>query len=207
MPTLPTFRFWPASMLAAALLALVPAGAGARGGALPSPPPPPAPGPGHPGAPDLAHDHPHFTDGTGTPYDCPDDWPWGCIAACESSGRWDLDTGNGYYGGLQFKQSTWERYGGLAFAPRADLATRAQQITVAEEVLRWQGWEAWPECSRRYGLSGRVHTVQPGDTLSSIARRFKVKGGWKAMYEANKDLIGADPDRIVPGTMLVIPAT
>lgn len=133
-----------------------------------------------------------------------DQWPWGCVAECESSGDWHINTGNGYYGGLQFWQPTWVEHGGLRYARRADLATRAQQIKVAEEVLRTQGWKAWPVCSKRYGLSGRVHTVQPGDTLSSVARRFAIKGGWKALHEANRKLIGADPNRLRIGTMLLI---
>ncbi|MFJ7958745.1 transglycosylase family protein [Streptomyces sp. NPDC096319] len=133
-----------------------------------------------------------------------DQWPWGCVAECESSGNWHTNTGNGFYGGLQFWHPTWVEHGGLAYAPRADLATRQQQITVAEEVLRTQGWGAWPVCSRRYGLSGRVHTVQRGDTLGSIARRFAIKGGWQALYAANRSVIGPDPNRIVVGTMLRI---
>ncbi|MER7534474.1 transglycosylase family protein [Streptomyces sp. NPDC097704] len=133
-----------------------------------------------------------------------DQWPWGCVADCESTGRWHLNTGNGFYGGLQFWHPTWVEHGGLAYARRADLATRQQQITVAEEVLRTQGWGAWPVCSKRYGLYGRVHTVQAGDTLASIARRFGTKGGWAALYAANRSLIGPDPNRIVVGTMLRI---
>ncbi|MFJ6866078.1 transglycosylase family protein [Streptomyces termitum] len=133
-----------------------------------------------------------------------DQWPWGCVAECESSGRWDANTGNGYYGGLQFWQQTWVEFGGLKYARRADLATRQQQITVAEDVLRVQGWGAWPVCSKRYGLSGRVHTVQPGDSLASVARRFAVRGGWQRLYEANKDVIGPDPNRIAVGMMLRI---
>ncbi|APE20743.1 MULTISPECIES: transglycosylase family protein [Streptomyces] len=139
------------------------------------------------------------------PYACAvDQWPWGCVAECESSGDWHTNTGNGFYGGLQFWHPTWVEHGGLRFAPRADLATRPQQITVAEEVLRTQGWAAWPVCSKRYGLSGRVHTVQPGDTLSSIARRFGIEGGWEALYAANRDVVGPDPNRVVVGTMLRI---
>ncbi len=59
---------------------------------------------------------------------------WDAIAACESGGDWHINTGNGYYGGLQFAQETWEGGGGLSYAPRADLATREQQIAVAEVV-------------------------------------------------------------------------
>lgn len=134
-----------------------------------------------------------------------DQWPWGCVAECESGGRWAANTGNGFYGGLQFWQPTWEEYGGLRHARRADLATRAQQISVAEDVLRTQGWDAWPVCSRRYGLSGRAHVVQRGDTLSSVARRFAVRGGWQALYEANRAAIGADPNRLMVGTLLRLP--
>ncbi|MEU2426863.1 transglycosylase family protein [Streptomyces sp. NPDC007851] len=78
---------------------------------------------------------------------------WEKVAACESSGDWHTDTGNGYYGGLQFTQSTWEAYGGTRYAPRADLATRDQQIAVAEKVLDGQGPGAWPVCSVRGGLT------------------------------------------------------
>ncbi|MYU25337.1 transglycosylase family protein [Streptomyces sp. SID8352] len=78
---------------------------------------------------------------------------WEKVAACESSGNWDINTGNGYFGGLQFTRSTWEAYGGGAYAPRADLATRDQQIAVAEKVLDGQGPGAWPTCSTRAGLT------------------------------------------------------
>ncbi|MBT2490359.1 LysM peptidoglycan-binding domain-containing protein [Streptomyces sp. ISL-96] len=134
------------------------------------------------------------------------EWPWNCLAECESSGDWHINTGNGYYGGLQFWQATWAEHGGLAYAPRADLATRAQQIKVAERVLATQGWKAWPVCSKRYKLFGRVHFVKSGDTLASIARRYRVKGGWKALHRANALVIGRDPDRIRTGVMLVLPA-
>ena len=77
---------------------------------------------------------------------------WDAVAACESGGDWSIDTGNGYYGGLQFAAGTWRSYGGEQFAPTADQATRDQQIAVAERVLDEQGWGAWPSCSRRLGL-------------------------------------------------------
>lgn len=72
---------------------------------------------------------------------------WDKLASCESTGNWSINTGNGYYGGLQFSQSTWEAFGGLEYAPRADLATREQQITIAEKVLAEQGAQAWPDCT------------------------------------------------------------
>ncbi|GGS21041.1 hypothetical protein GCM10010252_70470 [Streptomyces aureoverticillatus] len=78
---------------------------------------------------------------------------WNKVAACESTNNWSINTGNGFYGGLQFTQSTWEAYGGTAYAPRADLATKDQQIAVAEKVLDGQGPGAWPVCSQRAGLT------------------------------------------------------
>lgn len=166
---------------------------------------------------------------------------WNKVAACESTNRWDVNTGNGYYGGLQFAQSTWEAYGGARYAARADLATKDQQIAVAEKVLDGQGPGAWPVCSVRAGLTrggdtpdsrpagnrgtGRktsVQDVQPqttpqsragtaemytvvhGDTLSGIAESQKVRGGWRGLYEANRQTIGADPDLILPGQRLAV---
>ena len=73
---------------------------------------------------------------------------WDAIAACESGGNWAINTGNGYYGGVQFDQSTWERNGGLRYASRADLATREEQIAIAEVTRARQGWGAWPVCGR-----------------------------------------------------------
>src|SRR5215467_6423736 len=71
---------------------------------------------------------------------------WDKVAACESGGNWAINTGNGYYGGLQFSASTWAAYGGRSFASQANLATKAAQITVAERVLTSQGAGAWPVC-------------------------------------------------------------
>ncbi|GHB60213.1 hypothetical protein GCM10010347_32800 [Streptomyces cirratus] len=78
---------------------------------------------------------------------------WDKVAACESTNNWHINTGNGYYGGLQFSQSTWRAFGGTAFAARADLATKDQQIAVAEKVLGGQGPGAWPACGPQAGLS------------------------------------------------------
>ncbi|MEV6948769.1 transglycosylase family protein [Streptomyces sp. NPDC051172] len=134
-----------------------------------------------------------------------DHWPWGCIADCESGGQWDINTGNGFYGGLQFRQSTWKYFGGLKFAPRADLASREEQIAVAEKVLAAQGWETWPACSQRYRLQGRVHAVHAGETLVSIADRYGIDGGWLSLYRANRDMVGERPGRLNVGTQLLIP--
>jgi hypothetical protein len=73
---------------------------------------------------------------------------WSGVAQCESSGNWHINTGNGFYGGLQFTQSTWDAYGGQSFASRADLASESAQVTVAERVLAGQGVGAWPVCGR-----------------------------------------------------------
>jgi cell wall-associated NlpC family hydrolase len=78
---------------------------------------------------------------------------WEKVAACESTNNWHINTGNGYFGGLQFTESTWLAYGGGAYAPRADLATKSQQIMIAEKVLKAQGPGAWPVCSVRAGLT------------------------------------------------------
>lgn len=98
---------------------------------------------------------------------------WNKVAACESTNNWHINTGNGYYGGLQFSQSTWEAYGGKRYAQRADLATRDQQIAVAEKVLEGQGPGAWPVCSVRAGLTrgGDAPAIHPDGQDSSGAKK------------------------------------
>jgi hypothetical protein len=76
---------------------------------------------------------------------------WDRLAQCESGQRWAANTGNGYFGGIQFDFGTWLRNGGGQFAPRADLASRAQQILIGQTTLARQGWGAWPYCSRVIG--------------------------------------------------------
>ncbi|WP_324290426.1 transglycosylase family protein [Streptomyces sp. H27-H1] len=73
---------------------------------------------------------------------------WNAIARCESSGNWQANTGNGHYGGLQFTQSSWKAAGGRKYAPRADLATKAEQIATARRLAKIQGMGAWT-CARR----------------------------------------------------------
>jgi len=80
---------------------------------------------------------------------------WKRLAHCESGGNWHINTGNGYYGGLQFSRSTWIGYRGRHFARRADKARRVEQIAVAHKVLRAQGWGAWPSCSSKLGLGAK----------------------------------------------------
>ncbi len=77
---------------------------------------------------------------------------WTRLAECESNGRWSTNSGNGYYGGLQEDLTFWRNYGGLAYAPRPDLASPAAQVAVAERGRARQGYGAWPACSRRLGL-------------------------------------------------------
>ncbi|MER7581592.1 transglycosylase family protein [Kitasatospora sp. NPDC097691] len=78
---------------------------------------------------------------------------WDSVAQCESGGNWSINTGNGYYGGLQFTSSTWKAYGGTSYAAQANQASKAQQISVAEKVLAAQGPGAWPVCSVKAGLT------------------------------------------------------
>ncbi|MCT4356517.1 transglycosylase family protein [Streptomyces sp. Je 1-79] len=86
---------------------------------------------------------------------------WDAVAQCESGGNWSINTGNGYYGGLQFSSSTWAAYGGTAYAATADQASKSQQIAIGEKVLAGQGKGAWPSCG--VGLSNAT----PGGAVES----------------------------------------
>lgn len=77
---------------------------------------------------------------------------WDRLAQCEATGNWAINTGNGFYGGLQFTQSTWLGFGGGQYAPLAHLATREQQIEIATKTQAVQGWGAWPACAKKLGL-------------------------------------------------------
>jgi LysM repeat protein len=150
---------------------------------------------------------------------------WDGVAQCESSGDWAINTGNGYYGGLQFSQSTWEFFGGLEFASRADLATKDQQIAVAERTLVGQGIGAWPTCGKYLTdaapapepaaepvvqpvvapaapASSGTYTVRPGDSLSAIATGQGI-GSWEELYAMNRDRI-SDPNLIYVGQELLV---
>lgn len=151
---------------------------------------------------------------------------WDELAQCESSGDWSINTGNGFYGGLQFHQQTWAGFGGLAYAPRADLASRAQQIDIARKVLAVQGPGAWPACSASTGwesgttgapeptpatpqpapepeqsapVQGDEYEVRSGDTLSEIADEHGTT--WQTIYRHNRDVV-SDPSLIYPGEVL-----
>ncbi|SNR56459.1 LysM domain-containing protein [Haloechinothrix alba] len=161
---------------------------------------------------------------------------WDAIAECESGGDWSINTGNGYYGGLQFNLNTWRAYGGSGMPHEQ---SRAEQIRVAENVLEGQGIGAWPVCGKKAGASGsyqgtntggsaeqpaeqeveqeaapeqaapevtRVaesnpdgdYEVEEGDTLSEIAKKEDVDGGYQKLHELNDDYI-SDPDYILVG--------
>ncbi|MFJ9819742.1 transglycosylase family protein [Streptomyces sp. NPDC101151] len=96
-----------------------------------------------------------------------DNGVWDRIAQCESGGNWHINTGNGYYGGLQFSAGTWRAYGGTAYAPTADQASRSAQIAVATQVQRAQGWGAWPVCSARAGASGTAPAAASSGTAAA----------------------------------------
>jgi resuscitation-promoting factor RpfA len=160
------------------------------------------------------------------------DVQWDRVAHCESGDNWHINTGNGYYGGLQFSSSTWTSYDTDNYASRADLATKSQQIVVADRVLNSQGWNAWPVCSKDAGAPGPAdhhshhshhkllshhakvaehgnfahYTVKRGDTLIEIARHHGVKGGWHALYRVNHHAIGNNPSQIRVGMKLKVPA-
>ncbi|MDG3011437.1 LysM peptidoglycan-binding domain-containing protein [Rhodococcus sp. D2-41] len=142
---------------------------------------------------------------------------WDGVANCESSGNWSTNTGNGFYGGLQFTQSTWNAYGGSGNAANA---SKAEQIRVAENVLNGQGVGAWPVCGQYLtsgvtsdvaepapqtpiqqvasqvaesapvqAVGGSTYVVQLGDTLSQIAAAHGVSLANLASQVQNADLI------------------
>jgi resuscitation-promoting factor RpfA len=172
---------------------------------------------------------------------------WDRVANCESSNHWHINTGNGFYGGLQFSAGTWRAYHGKKYASQASGASRVEQIEVARRVLAAQGPGAWPVCGPRANLSrhsGQAthaalpkvagtashstikpaaarpasstthhpakssrHTsyrVHAGDTLSKIAHKLHVRGGWKALYKANRSHLSS-PNVLRVGQVLRLP--
>ncbi|MGW0120403.1 transglycosylase family protein [Streptomyces sp. NPDC003327] len=117
---------------------------------------------------------------------------WEKVAACESSSNWRINTGNGYFGGLQFSQSTWERYGGRDFAPRADLASKDQQIAVAERVLKGQGPGAWPSCAPRAGLARGDAAPGTGDRTAGNAPRTASLPAQRALPDRTRSAAPTD---------------
>jgi hypothetical protein len=92
------------------------------------------------------------------------DSAWDKLAQCESGGNWSINSGNGYYGGIQFNASTWHAFGGEGLPHQA---SRSEQIAVAERTLAAQGWNAWPACSRKMGLRGNA--ASPDDSAPAAA--------------------------------------
>ena len=103
---------------------------------------------------------------------------WDKVAKCESGNRWHINTGNGYYGGLQFSPGTWKAFGGRKYGSQAHKATKAEQIAIARRVLAGQGPGAWPTCSRRAGLTKKngkadkkaVPATNPGATKAKATK-------------------------------------
>jgi resuscitation-promoting factor RpfA len=120
---------------------------------------------------------------------------WDRVAACESSGNWAINTGNGYYGGLQFSASTWAAYGGTRYAPRANQASKAVQIAIAQRVLGGQGPGAWPVCGRRAGLT-RAGGAAAGYVVTVSRSRARVS--WVARAQP------AVTGRLTPSTIRAI---
>ena len=155
------------------------------------------------------------------------DSAWDRLAQCESGGNWGTNTGNGYYGGIQFNARTWKAYGGSGMPHQA---SKSEQIAVAERTLAAQGWNAWPACSRKMGLrgfdadpgkkakapsarklsvptkaaaktapGGGNYTVKSGDTLGRIAKAHGTS--WQAVYDANRGVL-SNPNVLRVGTTL-----
>jgi LysM repeat protein len=115
--------------------------------AIPAPPTAPAPDPGSSAPVSTVQSDPSAVAPVSAPAPASSGGVnWSAIASCESGGNWSIDTGNGFYGGLQFTQQTWLGYGGGQYAPSANLASESQQIAVAERVVAGQGIGAWPVC-------------------------------------------------------------
>jgi hypothetical protein len=101
---------------------------------------------------------------------------WDRVASCESGGNWSINTGNGFYGGLQFSAGTWDGFGGERYAATANRASKAQQITIAQKVLAAQGPGAWPTCGARAGLTrSNGGAVNAGSTATQAASRSTVR--------------------------------
>ena len=120
--------------------------------AIPAPPPASAPAPAQAQAGSAPQGEPPATTPVSTapvssaPPASSGGANWSAIAACESGGTWSANTGNGFYGGLQFTEQTWLAYGGGQYASSANLASESEQIAVADRVLAGQGIGAWPVC-------------------------------------------------------------
>ncbi|MCQ4044388.1 transglycosylase family protein [Streptantibioticus rubrisoli] len=117
---------------------------------------------------------------------------WDKVAQCESGGMWSADSGNGAYGGLQMTQDTWERFGGTAYAERPDLASRQQQIVIAEKVLAAQGADTWGGCAVDAGLAkgGASADVDPGTLNPSTDGSWNDSGASGGSGLSNVPVLG-----------------
>ncbi|KUJ66728.1 hypothetical protein ACZ90_33915 [Streptomyces albus subsp. albus] len=114
---------------------------------------------------------------------------WDRVAECESGGLWSANSGNGFYGGLQLTLEMWKHYGGTAYAPRPDLASRSQQIAVAETMLADRGPQGWPSCSVEAGLTegGKAPKVDPGSIEDPSGDTSADQGGTEGRKPAPSD--------------------
>jgi LysM repeat protein len=110
---------------------------------------------------------------------------WDAIAQCESGGNWSINTGNGYYGGLQFSRSTWKAYGGGKYASTANKATRAEQIRIAEKVLKGQGIGAWPTCGKKAGSTKAYKAKNTGGSKSRTTTHKKATAATSTKAKAS----------------------
>ncbi|WP_425832857.1 transglycosylase family protein [Streptomyces fractus] len=119
---------------------------------------------------------------------------WDQVAQCESGGNWSTNTGNGFYGGLQFSSSTWSAYGGSQYASTADQASKAQQIAVGEKVLAAQGKGAWPNCGS--GLSSAPN--DSGSTADSSSQQQDKSTQQDTQQRANRSEQRQQPQQEAP---------
>lgn len=130
---------------------------------------------------------------------------WDRLAGCESGGNWATNTGNSFYGGLQFTLSTWTGFGGGQYADRADHATRSQQIAVANRVLAQQGWGAWPACSSKLGLRGLP--TSGGSTEAPVTAKKSEPVAVQTTRKAVTRRVVASPTTVAPERSTVTEST
>ena len=130
---------------------------------------------------------------------------WDAVAQCESGGNWSINTGNGYYGGLQFSASTWKAFGGHQYASNAHLATKAQQIAIAQKTLAVQGPGAWPTCSKKAGLTkanGGANAAAPApakaETKKAAPEKAETKKAVPKKAETKKAAPKASTQKTAP---------
>lgn len=127
---------------------------------------------------------------------------WDKVASCESGGRWSINTGNGYYGGLQFSASTWKGFGGKKYASNAHQATKAEQIAIARRVLASQGPGAWPVCSRRANLTKSNGKADRNATTSTNPGSSKAQPAAKKKPAAKSTSVSGKFVRVKSGDTL-----